>query len=64
MDDNWKISYRQITLVFGFLFFSLGLLGIIQIGLLEGVLEIIPYALIILILGIIFLIGILIKKLE
>jgi hypothetical protein len=64
MDDNWKITYRQIALLFGFLFFSLGILTTIQIGLLEGSLEVIPYSLIILLLGIIFLIGILIKKLE
>ena len=64
MDDNWKISYRQIALLFGFAFFSLGILGTIQIGLLEGLLEVIPYSLIILLLGIIIIIGVLIKKLE
>lgn len=64
MDENWKISYIQIALLFGFVFLSLGILGIIQIGLLDGLLEVIPYSLIILLLGIVFIIGVLVKKLE
>jgi len=64
MDKDWKISYSQIALLFGFVFFSLGILGIIQIGLLDGLLEVIPYSLIILLLGILFIIGVLIKKLQ
>jgi len=64
MDKDWKISYSQIALLFGFVFFSLGILGIIQIGLLDGLLEVIPYSLIILLLGIVFIIGVLIKKLQ
>jgi len=64
MDSEWKISNRQITLLFGFLFFSLGLLGIIQIGFLEGVLAIIPYSLIILFVGVALLLILIIKNLE
>ncbi|TFG16637.1 MAG: hypothetical protein EU531_05785 [Promethearchaeota archaeon] len=64
MENKWKISHKQIVLLFGFLFFSLGLLGIVQIGLLEGVMETIPYSLMILSIGIILLIILFIKKLE
>jgi hypothetical protein len=64
MDTEWKISTRQIILLFGFLFFSLGLLGIIQIGLLESLLGIVPYSLIILFIGITLLLIVIIKKLE
>jgi len=64
MDTEWKISTRQIVLLFGFLFFSLGLLGIIQIGLLESLLGIVPYSLIILFIGITLLLIVIIKKLE
>lgn len=64
MENEWKISYRQLILVFGFLFLSLGLIGIIQVGLLEGVMETLPYSLIILSIGIILFIIMFIKKLE
>lgn len=62
MEQNWKISNQQILLLLGFLFFSLGLLGIIQVGLLEGLIEIIPLSLIILIVGISFLVVLLMIK--
>jgi hypothetical protein len=64
MDTEWKISTRQLILLFGFLFFSLGLLGIIQIGLLESLLGVVPYSLIILFIGITLLLIVIIKKLE
>lgn len=51
MEKSWTISNQQILLLFGFIFFALGLLGIIQIGLLEGLIEIIPLSLIILLVG-------------
>jgi len=51
MKKGWTISNQQILLLFGFIFFALGLLGIIQIGLLEGLIEIIPLSLIILLVG-------------
>jgi len=62
--DYQKISYQQIILLFGVLFFSLGLIGVIQIGLLEGQMEILPYSLIILAIGLLLLVIISIKKLE
>ena len=64
MENDWKISYKQIALLFGFLFLFLGLLGIIQIGLLESLLAILPFSLIILLIGIVLLILVLVKKLE
>jgi len=48
MSNDWKISYDQMFLLFGFLLFVLGTLGFIQIGLLEGLSELIPSSLIIL----------------
>ena len=64
MNEEWKISYREIIILFGFLFFSLGLLGIIQIGILENLLEIIPLSLTILLIGIVLLILTTIKKIQ
>lgn len=51
-----------MLLLFGFLFFALGLLGVIQIGLLEGLMEVMPLTLIILLVGIGLLIILLIIK--
>jgi len=52
MSSDWKISYEQMLLLFGFLLFVLGTLGLIQIGILEGLTELIPSSLFILLMGI------------
>ena len=62
MTDNWKISNEQMILLFGFLFFALGLLGFIQIGILEGLSEIIPITLGIMLVGILLLALFLLKN--
>ena len=61
LSNEWKINSVHITLLIGVLFFVLGTLGLIQIGILEGLSELIPISSTILILGVIFL-GILIMK--
>ena len=62
MSDRWKISNEQMILLFGFLFFALGLLGFIQIGILEGLSEIIPITLGIMLVGILLLALFLLKN--
>ena len=62
MTDNWKISNEQMILLFGFLFFALGLLGFIQIGILESLSEIIPLSLGIMLVGILLLALFLLKN--
>lgn len=64
MTNNWKLSNGQIILLFGFLFFSLGTLGIIQIGILDGLSEVIPISLVILLLGIALLLILLLGKIK
>jgi hypothetical protein len=64
MTNDWKISSGQMLMLFGFLFFSLGTLGIIQIGILEGLSEVIPISLVILLVGIVLLLIILLRKIR
>ena len=64
MTNDWKISSGQMLMLFGFLFFSLGTLGIIQIGILDGLYEVIPISLVILLIGIVLLLIILLRKLK
>lgn len=64
MTNDWKISNGQIVMLFGFLFFSLGTLGIIQIGILEGLSEVIPISLVILLAGIVLLLIIPLRKIK
>lgn len=64
MTNDWKISNGQIILLFGFLFFSLGTLGFIQIGILEGLSEILPISLGILLAGITLLLILLLSKIK
>jgi len=53
-----------MILLFGFLFFALGTLGVIQIGILEGLSEIIPISLGILLVGIALLLILLLRKIK
>jgi len=64
MTNDWKISNGQIILLFGFLFFALGTLGVIQIGILEGISEIIPISLGILLAGIALILILLLSKIK
>ena len=62
MSNNERISGEQMILLFGFLFFVLGTLGVIQIGILEGLVEIISISLVLLLIGIGMLVFLIIKE--
>jgi hypothetical protein len=62
MSNEWKINNLQVTLLIGVLFFVLGTLGLIQIGILEGMSDLIPASSIVLILGVIILAIIIIRN--
>ena len=64
MTNDWKISNGQIIMLFGFLFFALGTLGVIQIGILEGISEIISISLGILLAGIALILILLLSKIK
>lgn len=51
------IKNQDVLMLWGFIFFTLGALGLIQIGILEGVSELIIYAVLLLFIGIIILLA-------
>jgi len=55
MKNTTNIKFEEMLILWGFIFFVLGALGVIQIGLLEGLSELILLSLFLLILGILIL---------
>ena len=55
MRNTNKIKFEEMLVLWGFIIFVLGALGIIQIGLLEGLSDLIPLSLFLLILGVLIL---------
>ncbi|MFX1556463.1 MAG: hypothetical protein ACFFC9_04350 [Promethearchaeota archaeon] len=51
------VKNQDVLMLWGFIFFTLGALGLIQIGILEGVSELIIYAVLLLFIGIIILLA-------
>lgn len=61
------VKNQDVLLLWGFIFFTLGAIGLIQIGILEGVSELIIYAILLLFIGIIILLALVLmdkKKLN
>jgi hypothetical protein len=57
---NNMVKNKDILMLWGFILFSLGALGLIQIGILEGLSEMIIYAILCLFIGIFILLAIVI----
>ena len=58
MNSNEKMSIEELVMFWGFIFLIMGAIGIVNIGLLEGLNNILIIGIIILIVGIVILLGI------
>ena len=55
MEENSKVKLHDFLLLWGFIILIFGFLGIVQLGLMDGLTEFIPIGLILLIIGILIL---------
>ena len=61
MTNNKKMKIEDFVMLWGFIFFALGAIGLIQIGLLESLSDIVIASLFVFIIGLILIIGIAIR---